>query len=240
MTRFLPAAVALLALLVGCGRPSSHSDEASHEHVEDGVTFSSKHGLRVAPHTAAFLGLKVAEVEERVVTAEFGFTAQIYGRTRDTQMASGDVSPEQARLLQRGQAVTIEAEGPTLLGGRISEIDPHTDKATVDHWDVSVTIDGQLAPGTFVTVKVPRGGTAPVTSIPRSALLETAEGKFVYTASGEHFVRTAVKTGTIGTNHVEITDGLYSGDSIVVTPVMALWMAELQSVRGGKACADGH
>jgi hypothetical protein len=26
----------------------------------------------------------------------------------------------------------------------------------------------------------------------------------------------------------------------VVQPVMTLWLAELQSLRGGKACADGH
>jgi hypothetical protein len=39
---------------------------------------------------------------------------------------------------------------------------------------------------------------------------------------------------------VQITDGLYAGDQVVVQPVMSLWLAELQSLRGGKACADGH
>ena len=32
----------------------------------------------------------------------------------------------------------------------------------------------------------------------------------------------------------------FDRDEVVVNPVMTLWMAELQSIRGGKACADGH
>jgi hypothetical protein len=39
---------------------------------------------------------------------------------------------------------------------------------------------------------------------------------------------------------VEITDGLYAGDQIVTSPVNDLWMAELQILRGGKACTCGH
>lgn len=39
---------------------------------------------------------------------------------------------------------------------------------------------------------------------------------------------------------LQVTDGLYAGDQIVVQPVMTLWMAELQSLRGGKVCSDGQ
>jgi hypothetical protein len=49
-----------------------------------------------------------------------------------------------------------------------------------------------------------------------------------------------VKLGAINHEWAEVTDGLYAGDQIVVSPVMTLWLAELQSLRGGKACADGH
>ena len=58
--------------------------------------------------------------------------------------------------------------------------------------------------------------------------------------SGKQFVRAALKTGEVSNESVEVTDGLYAGDRIVVQPVMTLWLAELQSIRGGKACADGH
>ena len=41
-------------------------------------------------------------------------------------------------------------------------------------------------------------------------------------------------------DHVEIKDGLYSGDVVVTKAVKSLWMAELQVLRGGKACSCGH
>lgn len=72
------------------------------------------------------------------------------------------------------------------------------------------------------------------------ALLKTAEGSFVYTVNGSFYVRSPVKTGAANNKFVEITDGLYSGDEIVTTPVISLWMAELQVLRGGKACTCGH
>ena len=79
-----------------------------------------------------------------------------------------------------------------------------------------------------------------MTAIPQAALLTTAEGTFVYAKNDEFFLRTSVKVGARSGDHVEITDGLYTGDEIVTTPVMALWLAELQVLRGGKACTCGH
>jgi multidrug efflux pump subunit AcrA (membrane-fusion protein) len=89
-------------------------------------------------------------------------------------------------------------------------------------------------------VTVPNGSEKTVVSIPRSALLQTAEGNFVYTVSGNRFVRTTIKIGARNDKFVEVVDGLYAGDQVVVKPVMTLWLAELQAIRGGKACADGH
>jgi multidrug efflux pump subunit AcrA (membrane-fusion protein) len=97
-----------------------------------------------------------------------------------------------------------------------------------------------LASGALLSVTVPIASERNVVSVPRTALFRTTEGDFVYTVSGEHFVRTAVRLGSVNPEFAEVTDGLYAGDQFVIKPVMALWMAELQSLRGGKACADGH
>jgi hypothetical protein len=35
---------------------------------------------------------------------------------------------------------------------------------------------------------------------------------------------------------VEIKDGLYAGDQVVLQPVMSLWLTELAAVKGGQAC----
>ena len=249
--------MSLAVALVGCGRkadtteaPDGHEEHAS----ENAVTFSAKRGVHVPAQAAAFMGLKITEVEERTVKSEFRFAGQIFRAAvqarlasiqpvaTTTAFASGDVSPDEAHLLQRGQSVTAQLDRGASLPGRVTEVHAHTDKA-VEHFDVTVAIDdrdGQLAAGTFVNIDVPIASGKPVVSVPRSALLQTAEGKFVYTVSGEHFVRAAVKTGVVNEQFAEITDGLYAGDKVVTTPVMTLWMAELQSIRGGKACADGH
>ena len=256
LSQFLTSLL-FIAALAGCACDASRQHEASdeHAHPETGVTFSAKRGLHVSAETAAFIGLKVADVEERTVKSEFRFAAQVYRAAADakvasvrqmaatTAFASGDVSPEEAHVLQRGQSITVQLDRGILLSGHIAEIKPHTDKSTVEHLDVSVAVEdsnGQLTPGTFVNVKAPIGSDKAVVSIPKSALLQTAEGKFVYTVSGEHFVRAAVTTGTVNDEYAEITDGLYTGDKVVAAPVMTLWLAELQSIRGGKACADGH
>jgi multidrug efflux pump subunit AcrA (membrane-fusion protein) len=70
--------------------------------------------------------------------------------------------------------------------------------------------------------------------------LKTAEGHFVYVVNGERYVRTPVKVGMQGVENVEIADGLYTGDEVVTVGVTPLWLAELQVLRGGKACTCGH
>ena len=75
-----------------------------------------------------------------------------------------------------------------------------------------------------------------VVTIPRAALLQCSDGYSVYTVSGEHLLRTPVKVGVVNAELVEIKDGLYSGDQVVLQPVMSLWLTELAAVKGGQAC----
>jgi multidrug efflux pump subunit AcrA (membrane-fusion protein) len=93
-----------------------------------------------------------------------------------------------------------------------------------------------LAVGAFVPASVVLEREESVVTIPRAALLECSDGHSVYTVSGESFVRTAVKVGAMSGDLVEIMDGLYSGDQVVLQPVMSLWMTELAAVKGGQAC----
>ncbi|MBI2511674.1 MAG: hypothetical protein HYV96_06840 [Opitutae bacterium] len=83
-------------------------------------------------------------------------------------------------------------------------------------------------------------GADTVAAVPRSALLRTVRGDFVYVANGAWFLRTPVITGATDTTHVEIKEGLYEGDTIVVRGVRALSLAEIQALNGGVGCADGH
>lgn len=83
-------------------------------------------------------------------------------------------------------------------------------------------------------------GGVETTAIPAEALLRTARGDFVYVTNGDWFLRTPVTTGATDGAYVEIKDGLYEGDSIVVRGVRALSLTEIQALNGGVGCADGH
>jgi hypothetical protein len=244
-----------LLVLLPCG--CSHQGEqamADAPTEEAGVSFNAKSGLRVPPETAKFIGLKIADVEERQIASALEFSAQVYRAANEAQFASlqpvisagarasGAVNPAQAALLREGQAVTVKMEGGDNLPARIEAVNRSLGQSNAPV-EVLVGIQdtqARLARGAFISVGVPLNGEKSVVSVPRAALLRTSEGDFVYTVSGESFVRAPVKLGVINHEWAEVTDGLYAGDQIVVNPVMTLWMAELQSLRGGKACADGH
>lgn len=67
----------------------------------------------------------------------------------------------------------------------------------------------KLKPGEFLAAVITLPREDVVTVIPRSALLRTSEGTFVYAANGDAFVRTPVKVGSEADGLLEITDGLW-------------------------------
>jgi hypothetical protein len=190
------------------------------------------------------------------VSGPLEFAAQVYASSQDsgqdagkatksrTVLASGMVTSREAARLAEGKPVTMAwgAPGAVSLEGRIVALKRGIEAA---NGQVEVLVSGDVPKdpgelGRFVRVRVALGGAATVTCIPREALFRTTEGDFVYTLSGDHYMRAPVKLGVVNDDRAEVTDGLYAGDRIVVRPVMALWLAELQSLRAGKACADGH
>jgi hypothetical protein len=259
-TSILITMTILSALLAGCENKhkegDGHAQAEGEAHTEEtvGITFSEKSGLKVSSETAKFIGLKTAEVEERQVKAELRFTAQVYraaGEARfaavapmvsTTALASGRMSTAEAALLREGQSVSVTAEGVGPLTAHVTTLERSLEKLS-GQVEVLLSIAdpyGRLSGGAFVSATVPLGGEKTVASVPRAALLRTTDGDFVYTASGESFTRAAVKLGAVNGEFAEITDGLYAGDQVVVHPAMTLWLAEIQALRGGKACSDGH
>ena len=146
----------------------------------------------------------------------------------------GWITAAQGALLKPGMTVELPGGSGTLRG-----LEKEAFGALGD-WEVSVVTDQPRTQGAEVkaTFRTPAGEAT--ASIPRSALLKTAEGTFAYTVNGAHYLRTPVKVGAMNEQTVEVTDGLYAGDEVVASPVMSLWMAELQVLRGGKACTCGH
>ena len=128
-------------------------------------------------------------------------------------------------------------DGQSIIG-KITGLDDQLQKAT-GMIEVLVKIpkasDG-LAVGAFLRGSSTLESGASVVTIPRAALLECSAGYSVYTVSGEHLVRTPIKIGVTTADLVEVKEGLYTGDQVVLEPVMSLWMTELAAVKGGQSC----
>lgn len=235
------------AALAACQKPTA---EHSGQPPENGAQYKKDKGLALTDAMKKSIALKVAEVEEAKIAPSFtvalhamaeGGGIQRVAFSPTANAASGWLTAKQAALVKPGMDVELVTDSPG--ASRERGVVKRVEKAPyqmLGDFEVSVESAAPLPTGTRVlaTFHAPAGDA--VTAIPRSALLKTAEGSFVYAINGEFYVRTPVKVGAASDDHVEITEGLYTGDQIVVSPVMSLWLAELQVLRGGKACTCGH
>ena len=205
-----------------------------------GASFKEGVGVQMGAETKSAIDLALAEVEERTTPVEIHLTAQVYRKAREASQNQGEpagfayasawVDPAEAKRLTPGLPVRIPGSTGTVLrvdhtmaasGGRVEVLLQMQEGERV--WKI----------GDFVPAMPVLAEETSVTVIPREALLETAYGPFVYVLNGEAFLRTAVTTGGRRGEFTEITDGLYSGDQIVVRPVETLYLIELRATKGG-------
>lgn len=235
----LVTAVLAVATFAGC-QPKGTSPATSTEAAESvplGPQYSKK-GLLVPEDTRLSLNVRVVEVTEQKVSATLELSLRVYQSGGSGGKASGTVTSEQARSLHAGQLVEMELAEGLSFTGKIVRLNDELEKAT---GTIEVLVEFTSAPqpvsaGTFLKSSVSLDTDASVVSIPSAGLLQCSDGYSVFAVSGEHLVRTPVKVGAIGAGFVEIKDGLYVGDQVVLQPVMSLWMTELAAVKGGQAC----
>jgi hypothetical protein len=232
---FCSVFLAALAL-AGCQKKPDQA-AAGEESVEIGPKYTTKNGLFVPSDTRLSLGMKIVEVTEQKVPATLDVQLRVYQAGKESFLASASVTPQEAKALKRGLAVHARSNGAD-LAGRLTRVNDALLKAT-GLAEVLVEFDDTANPpavGAFLSASVALDSDATVVTIPRGAVLECSDGHSVYTVSGEHLVRVLVKVGAMNSDLVEIKDGLYAGDQVVLQPVMSLWMTELAAVKGGQAC----
>ncbi len=238
-------AIAAAFTLSGCGPAEAKTNERPPE---NGAQFKKDAGLSLTDTMKKALALQVAEVGEAKVPPSFTVALHVMSGAGGVQQvslpssaneASGWLSAEQAALVKPGMVVELRAADIAQTRGTVKRLEK-APYQTLGDFEVTVETSAPLEIGErlLATFRAPAGDA--VTAVPRSALLKTAEGHFVYAVNGAFYVRTPVKVGAMSDEHAEVTDGLYAGDQIVVSPVMSLWLAELQVLRGGKACTCGH
>ena len=187
-----------------------------------GVVFKAGRGLQLSPESIKALGLTTVEAADRPLTTVVHIGAQVFS-TKPQVLATASMSKEAAERLEK----------QTFTGAKIVRIDGTGISAT-KLVEVVFEVDRTPAPqvGDFVTLAL-AGEPVTALAVPRSAILDGAKGIFVYVANGDFFLRAPVKLGARSADYVEITDGLYSGDMVVVSPVDQLWLAELRLTKGG-------
>lgn len=236
------AALMAAITLAGCGQKEgdghAHAGTDGENAVEVGVIYHPKKGLLIPAETAKFIGLELADVAERRVNATREIPARVFRSATTNEpraLASAVVSAADGALLWTGQAGSAATSA---LAATVLRLD-RTQEPQSGSVEVILGIEDagrSLSNGSFVAFRITEPATNVVTTVPRTAVLHTVEGDFVYTASEDYFVRAAVKLGRTDGEFAQITEGLYAGDKVVVRPVMSLWMTELHHVNGGDAC----
>lgn len=229
--------LSLAGIMTSC--TESHAS-SSHDHAtpENGAQFKEGHGVSLTDSMLKSINLKTAEVAEENITPAIIVQLQTVKKGKE---AIGWLTPEQAVGIKPGMSVDIKVTsskgGP--LQGKVLKVERETAIASGES-EMTVELSAELAAGTPLAATILLDKAEGLTAVPKSALLTTAEGNFVYAKNGDYYVKTPIKTGAASSTHVEVLDGLYTGDEIVTSPVMSLWLAELQVLRGGKACTCGH
>lgn len=224
------------ALNSSCSQADAAASGAHPRAPENGAQFAKGQGLTLTAEMKKALALQTTDVGEDKISSAITFHLSVLKAGE----ASGWLAPDQAAQVKAGAKVDLQPEeGGVTLKGTVQRVE-QMPFGTLSDSEVIITPAQPVAVGARLKAIFHAPAGDAVTAIPRSALLTTAEGTFVYAVNDAFYVRTPVKIGAANQALVEITDGLYSGDQVVTTPVMSLWMAELQVLRGGKACTCGH
>ncbi len=93
-----------------------------------------------------------------------------------------------------------------------------------------------LSHGAFGTVTVSVPGEKTSLVVPREAVIKATNGNLVYVVNGNAYTLTWIELGNEADGWVEVTDGLFEGDSVVTRGAMDLWLVELRAVKGGQGC----
>lgn len=221
----LPKYLALFAACVGglvfssCARETEK--EAEVKAPPPSVTFKAGRGLQVSPATLAVLQIKTAPAEERELASDMKIIAQVFDPNSPAR-ASVLVATGDAERIAAGQPVDATLQRQV-----------RTAEASLHQVELIYSLPGrEVKLGDFVEIRVHQSA-AKALAVQRSAVIDGASGPFVYVVNGDSYLKTAVKVGAQDANWIEITDGLYAGDVVVVHAAQKLWLAEMLLTKGG-------
>lgn len=233
--RCLPIVLGVSLFATACGKKSEHAganhSAPGHEHgavagekvAAPEVTLKPGAGLTISPDIRAVLGLVTAPSEERVMPPKLGVSALVFKAgppaLANITLATAEANALAARPLPGSHLVSRTPHGPS----------PESPV------DLVFALDDHPAakPGDFIGITLALADSPAGVAVPRSALLRTVGGTFVYVVNGGAYLRTTVVAGAESAGFIAISDGLYAGVEVVTHPVQQLWLMELHLAQGG-------
>lgn len=129
------------------------------------------------------------------------------------------VPEREFRQIAAEQPVFIEIDalpGPAVVA-TVTRISPIVDPTT-GTFKITIEIPGQeqrIKPGMFGRVSIVYDKHENVLQVPRSAIIESADGEHVFVVRGDVGIRRAVETGFSSEGMVEIVAGLTDGENVI-------------------------
>ncbi len=232
--------IASMLLFTGCAEhesapESAHADEHDEhgdhdEEAEGGARFSVDDGLILSPEIARALAVATTKVETRPLPRHADALARIFTTTPPVQ-ATAWLDPASAAGIDATWEVTV-LDRPNESAG-LQRVVAGSHKA-----ELIVTLettDAELRMGDSRRLRLTQPGvdSAPAATVPASAVLDTANGTFVYLARATAYRRVAIKVGQRVGDRVAILAGIDATDTVVASPVDQLWLTELRLTKGG-------
>ncbi|MCL2698970.1 MAG: efflux RND transporter periplasmic adaptor subunit [Defluviitaleaceae bacterium] len=137
----------------------------------------------------------------------------------DTVAVSVRVSEIIINLLRPGQQVElfVTAVSSEPLTGVITTVSPAADMTSTFPVKIEIPNPGQLMrPGMFAEAHFVRAASSNTVVLPRNAVMQDTQGRFVFTMAGDTVVKTTVETGIDNGREIEVISGLSSGDIVIV------------------------
>ena len=239
----LAAAILTANFLAGCNKKNSEDPKVNVEKGK-GVSYEEGKGLLIGDSLKASIGLSTAKVEARDVDEQQTVTLQVFRESaekppRGTNYREG---------FAYGSCMLPAKFGSELsVGEKVDVINPANPAnhfiGKVDRLDSSLKdFNGQaellvaipdpersFSFGGFLKATLPKRHVHMQFAVPKSALLETAEGAFLYIVDGNYLKRVAIQTGGQDAEFVDVREGVNSSSVVVTKPVQTLWLTELQA-----------
>jgi len=159
-----------------------------------------------------------------------------------TVLVEGDVLADALASIQVGQDVRIRSAAypQAVFTGKVFAISDvmDTEKRTAHLWVDVDNPERKLKPGMFAELRVVTARKAEVIAVPLAAVLDEGAEKFVFVEEGDTYTKREIVLGAKDDQFIEVKEGLFPGDIVVVQG-----NHELMSASGPSKvplAADGH